>query len=96
MIVKSSKKKDDQVNIKIESADGTINVLQRKQKIKYLGVLLDETMSFNHHISYICTRIARNNGIISKLRHYLTLLQMKHLLLRKLRPPKKKQSVKFI
>ena len=77
MIIKLSKKKDDQVNIKIESADGMINVLQRKQKIKYLGVLLDETMSFNHHISYICTRIVRNNGIISKLRHYLTLLQMK-------------------
>ena len=51
MIIKSPKKKDDQVNINIESADGTINVLQRKQKIKYLGVLLDETMSFNHHIS---------------------------------------------
>ena len=79
MIIKSQKKKDDQVNINIESADGTINVLQRKQKIKYLGVLLDETMSFNHHISYICTRIARNNGIISKLRHYLTLLQMKQI-----------------
>ena len=47
MIIKSSKNKDDQVNIKIESTDGTINVLQRKQKIKYLGVLLDETMSFN-------------------------------------------------
>ena len=63
MIIKSSKKKDDQVSIKIESADGTINVLQKKQK----------------HISYICTRIARNNGIISKLRHYLTLLQMKQI-----------------
>ena len=79
MIIKSSKKKDDQVNIKIESADGTINVLQRKQKLKYVGVLLDETMSFNHYISYICTRIAQNNGIISKLRHYLTLLQMKQI-----------------
>ena len=79
MIIKSPKKKDDQVNINIESADGTINVLQRKQKIKYLGVLLDETMSFNQHISYICTRIARNNGIISKLRHYLTFLQMKQI-----------------
>ena len=64
MIIKSSKKKDNEVNIKIESADDTINVLQRKQKIKYLGVLLNETMYFNHHISYICTRIARNNGII--------------------------------
>ena len=76
MIIKSSKNKDDHVSIKIESADGTINVLQRKQKIKYLGVLLDETMSLNHHISYICTRIARNN---KKLRHYLTLLQMKQI-----------------
>ena len=44
-----------------------------------MGVLLYETMSFNHHISYIRTRIARNNGIISKLRHYLTLLQMKQI-----------------
>ena len=75
-MIKSQKKKDDQENINIESADGTINVLQRKQKIKYLGVLLDETMSFHHHISYICSRITRNNGMISKLRH-LTLLQMK-------------------
>ena len=48
-IIKSQKKKDDQLNINIESADGTINVLQQRQKIKYLGVLLDETMSFNHH-----------------------------------------------
>ena len=45
----------------------------------YLGVLLDETMSFNHHISYICIRIARNNGIISKLRYYLTFPQMKQI-----------------
>ena len=36
MIIKSSKKKDDQVSIKIESVDGTINVLQRKQKIIHL------------------------------------------------------------
>ena len=36
-------------------------------------------VSFTHHISYICTRIARNNGIMSKLRHYLTLLQMKQI-----------------
>ena len=54
-------------------------MLQRKQKIKYFGVLLDETISFNHRISYICTRIARNYGIMSKLTHYRTLLQMKQI-----------------
>ena len=37
MIIKSQKKKDDQVIISIESADGTIKVLQRKQKIKVFG-----------------------------------------------------------
>ena len=34
---------------------------------------------FRRCISYICTRIARNNAIISKLRHYLALLLMKQI-----------------
>lgn len=34
MIIKSPKQKDGQVNVNIESADGTINVLQRKQQKK--------------------------------------------------------------
>mgnify|MGYP000276616680 CR=1 FL=1 len=55
-IIKSPQKKDDQVDINIESVDGRINALQGKQKVKYLGVLLDETMAFKHHISYICTK----------------------------------------
>ena len=59
MIIKSQKKKDDQVNISIESADGTIKVLQRKQKIKYLGVLLDETISFNHHFIHLYKNCAK-------------------------------------
>ena len=37
MIFKSQKKKDDQININSEIADGTINVLQRKQKNKVFG-----------------------------------------------------------
>ena len=51
MIIKSSKKKEDQVNIKTESADGTINALQRKQKIKYLGVLMNVFQSPLFHTS---------------------------------------------
>ena len=53
VIMKSPKKKAEQVTISVESADGTINVPQRKQTMKYLGVLLDETMSFNHRIPRI-------------------------------------------
>ena len=79
MIIESSKKKNQEVNIKIENVDGICHFLQRKDRIKYLGVLIDETASFKHHISYVCTRISRNNGIKAKLRHFLTLFQMKQL-----------------
>lgn len=79
MIVKSPRKKDLAVNIKIESEDGTSCLLERKDRVKYLGVLLDDTVSFKHHISYVRSRISRSNGIIAKLRHFLTLSQMRQL-----------------
>ena len=61
MIVKCRQKRDFEVNIKIENENSTFIVLERKDRIKYLGVLLDETVSFRHHISYVCSRISRNN-----------------------------------
>ena len=72
MIVKSPRKKDSAVNIKIESEDGTSSLLERKDRVTYLGVLLDDTVSFKHHKSYVASRISRSNGIIAKLRHFLT------------------------
>ena len=42
--------------------------VERKDRIYYLGVLLDETV-----FSRLSTQSARNNGIIAKLRRYLTL-----------------------
>ena len=42
--------------------------VERKDRIYYLGVLLDETV-----FSRLCTQSSRNNGIIAKLRRYLTL-----------------------
>ena len=79
MIVKSPRKKDLAVNIKIESEDGTSSFLERKDRVEYLGVHLDDTVSFKHHISYAASRISRSNGIIAKLRHLLTLSQLRQL-----------------
>ena len=79
MIVKSPRKRGLAVNIKIESEDGSSYLLERKDRVKYLGVLLDDTVSFKHHISYVASRISRSNGIIAKLRHFLTLSQMRQL-----------------
>ena len=52
MIVKSSNKKiTENINIKITNIDGTIYCLERKDHIKYLGVLIDEKLSWKYHIA---------------------------------------------
>ena len=45
--------------------------LKRKQFIKYLGVLIDEHLSWKTHRDSLCNKISRIVGVISKLRHYL-------------------------
>ena len=47
--------------------------------IKYLGVMIDNSLSWKYHISYICSRISRNTGIVSKLRRYLCTYQLKQI-----------------
>ena len=76
MIVKSPRKRDLAVNIKIESEDGMSYLLEHKDRVKYLGVRLDDTVFFKHHIFHVASRISRSNGIIAKLRHFSTLPQM--------------------
>ena len=78
-LVYSARKKDSPIDIKFNSKDGTTYSLERKSYIKYPGVLIDDTMSWKHHISYISSRISRNAGIISKLKHYLSVKQLKQV-----------------
>ena len=37
--------------------------------MKYLGVLIDDNLSWKHHINYISTKISKGIGIIARLRH---------------------------
>ena len=41
--------------------------------IKYLGVLSHSHLNWKPHISSLCSKLARTNGIISKLRHYVSI-----------------------
>ena len=79
MIIKSTRKKDMSVNIQIRNSDGTKHPLVRKNHIKYLGVMIDDCVSWKYHITYICSEILRDIGIISKLRHYLSIKQLKKI-----------------
>lgn len=40
--------------------------------VKYLGVLIDSTLSWRSHICDLSKKIAKSVGIISKLRYYVT------------------------
>ena len=79
MIIKSNKKKAKTFKVKLPNKDGSEYTLEKKHCIKYLGVLIDDTISWNYHISYTCLRISRNTGIFLKLRHFLPLKQLRQL-----------------
>ena len=48
------------------------NVFLKKVKsVKYLGVMLDENVTWDEQIKYLSTKLSRSAGIFSKLRYYL-------------------------
>ena len=47
--------------------------IKQEKQLKYLGVMIDSHMNWKAHISYICNKIKRSIGIISKARHYINL-----------------------
>ena len=62
------------VTIKLDN-----KALMQKDHIKYLGVLLDENLSWKQQISNVSKKISRSVGILSKLRHYMDTLMLKGL-----------------
>ena len=46
--------------------------IEPKSCTKYLGVIIDEHLSFNEYMNTLKQKINRANGILAKLRYYLT------------------------
>ena len=44
---------------------------ERKEYLKYLGVLLDKHLTWKHHIDYVASKISKTVGIIARLRHFV-------------------------
>ena len=53
--------------------------LERKSYVKYLGVLIDENLSWKHHILHIASKISTSIGIIARLRHFVPLSTLQHI-----------------
>ena len=46
-------------------------VLERVKFTKFLGVLIDECLTWKNHIDCISKTISRNIGVMNKLKHYI-------------------------
>ena len=64
MIISSSHK-----NVK----DLDISNISRKSYVKYLGIYIDEHLTWYRQISHVNQKISKNIGILYKLRHYVNL-----------------------
>ena len=48
-------------------------LLEEKNHVKYLGIMMDNNLYWKSHATYIAKKIKRSIGILSKLRYYVTL-----------------------
>ena len=58
-----------EISLNISNSDVSSHVLERKQCIKYLGVMTDESLTWKCLIAFVCSR---KIGIILKLKYYLS------------------------
>ena len=61
-----SKKITKKINFRISGQK-----LLPSKSIKYLGIHLDEHLSWSEHINYLLPKISRNTGMLTKIRHFV-------------------------
>ena len=45
--------------------------LERVFEFRYLGIYLDESLSWTNHVNYTATKISKTNGMLNRLKHIL-------------------------
>ena len=55
----------------IINATNTLVALERKDYVKYLGVLIDSHFSWRPHITFVASKVSKTLGILSRLRHFI-------------------------
>ena len=51
--------------------------IEKTEYVKYLGVFLDDRLTWKHHIDYVIKKISKVCGMIHKLRYYVRLSTLK-------------------
>ncbi len=70
MLLKSSNKKTHHINIRH---------IEEKSHIKYLGIYIDINFKWTQQIKHVKSKIAKNTGVLNKLRYYVDLRMLKQL-----------------
>ena len=66
-LAKGKKYNTDNVNISVNGNE----IKQVNFTTNFLGIYIDEHLSWAQHTDYLSKKIARNVGILSKLKHFL-------------------------
>ena len=66
MLFTNKKRKDHDLNIMI---DGT--KIEEVKKTKFLGVIIDNKLSWKDHVAHVASKVSRGMGMIIKTRNYL-------------------------
>ena len=69
-----------QVNLKVfDHHTNSYISLERKKFIKYLGVFIDENLSWSYRIYHIASKISKSIGFISRIRHFVPLSTLHYI-----------------
>ena len=58
-------------DVTIGSLTMTKILLERRNCVKYLGILFDPNLTWKQHILFVSSRISKSFGILSRLRHFV-------------------------
>ena len=70
LIFHSKRKKIEQNSVSIKLSG---NLLTPVENVKYLGMSIDNNLSWDAHVYNLSKKLGRANGILAKLRHYVPL-----------------------
>ncbi len=66
-----SKHRNSKLNIRL-NADDDEEVLDQVPHAKYLGVELDEHLSFENHVNKLCSKVSARTGILWRMRSFIS------------------------
>ena len=76
---------NQQVEIKLtDNNTNSSTYFEQKEYVKYLGILIDNHLTWKPHIDYVTTKISKTIGVIARLRHLVpqsTLLNLYRFLI---------------